>query len=458
MKCAVVVTIGPDEAEDCAACRATVESAWAQSRGPFSNIEIMPVEGASLAELRNRGIDRAREAGCEWIFFVAARNLVNSSAFGDFAPFHAKHDAVWGNICDNDPGTNNFVLRPGQIVRATRVEDILNCTPDLALGMDHFVRTSCADEVRFDGRMEVGEDYAYCLEVWSKFRAAKVLQIFTVERHMPSRAAGTPWRVAVDTLIEARRRAILAAVDDGRPDTDWNAQKLAAFSAPPSRMSARVITVMGHDKSEGSARRCIESAHAFGVDAEIFAAVTPATVHALAMRERIRFTDDGSEFSNADAAKSCFMSHYMLWKQCVAENVEMLVLEHDAVFVDVLPKLENVMMVNLGKPSYGQFSTPSKPGHFSLFSKARGHLPGTHAYLITPRSAARLVEFARRKGAQPADVFLNKVDFPFITEVFPWPIVADDSFSLVQTEEGCRSKHNFGDAYRALADEQYCEA
>lgn len=458
MKCAVVVTIGPDEAEHYAACRASIESAWAQSPGAFSDIEIVPVDGTPLAASRNRGIDRAREAGCEWIFFVAARNLVNSSAFEDFAPFHAKHDAVWGNICDNDPATGTFALRAGQIVRATRIEDILNSAPDLTFGMDHFVRTSCADEIRFHGETGFGEDYAYCLDIWSRFRAAKVLQIFTVERRMPSRAAGTPWRVAVDALVEARRQEILAAIDDDGAASDWNAQKLAAFSMPPSRMSARVIAVIGHEKSESSARRCVESARAFGVEAEIFPAVTPANVHALAMRERIRFTDDGSEFSNPDAAKSCFMSHYMLWKQCVAENVEMLVLEHDAVFVDMLPQLENVMMVNLGRPSYGQFSTPSKPGHFSLFSKARGHLPGTHGYLISPRAAARLVEFAWRKGAQPADVFLNKTDFPFITEVFPWPIMADDNFSLVQTEEGCRSKHNFGSDYRALADKQYCEA
>ena len=44
--------------------------------------------------------------------------------------------------------------------------------------------------------------------------------------------------------------------------------------------------------------------------------------------------------------------------------------------------------------------------------------------------------------AEPADVFINKKRFPWMTEYYPWPVVCDDSFSTIQNQAGCVAKHN----------------
>src|SRR3546814_4704911 len=65
----------------------------------------------SPAERCNTGIDIARSRDCEWIFFLNAMDLLNASAFVDFAHYHADLDAVWGNICENILGTNDEIGR-----------------------------------------------------------------------------------------------------------------------------------------------------------------------------------------------------------------------------------------------------------------------------------------------------------------------------------------------------------
>jgi hypothetical protein len=42
----------------------------------------------------------------------------------------------------------------------------------------------------------------------------------------------------------------------------------------------------------------------------------------------------------------------------------------------------------------------------------------------------------------PTDVFLNLNSFAFLQEFYPWPVEARDSFTTIQSEIGCRAKHN----------------
>ena len=41
------------------------------------------------------------------------------------------------------------------------------------------------------------------------------------------------------------------------------------------------------------------------------------------------------------------------------------------------------------------------------------------------------------------DIYLKKDNFPWLTEYYPWPVMADDSFSCIQLDEGCKAKHNY---------------
>lgn len=77
-----------------------------------------------------------------------------------------------------------------------------------------------------------------------------------------------------------------------------------------------------------------------------------------------------------------------------------------------------------------------------MFSKVGGYMPGAHAYVVSPRGARKLLHQASVKPG-PTDLFLNKHDFPFISEYYPWPIMADDSVSTIQHDIGCIAKHNY---------------
>jgi len=215
MKCAVVVPVAPDQLQYLDACRSSVERAWAHGSGPFDGLEFLPVEDAvgdaTPAERRNRGVDLAREKDCAWIFFLDARDLLNLSAFVDFSRFHEDFDAVWGNICENKLGANEVVVRAKQIMCATSIDDILSRAPENTLRMGHFVRVEVADAVRFDTETEVCEDYKYYLDVWERFRCAKVAHIFSIERRPAQLDVMSPggaiWNQVADLLVAARLRS-----------------------------------------------------------------------------------------------------------------------------------------------------------------------------------------------------------------------------------------------------------
>ena len=204
-------------------------------------------------------------------------------------------------------------------------------------------------------------------------------------------------------------------------------------------MIAKVITLMNMPQSVKVAKRCIESGAAYGIHVENFNAVTPKTVDQFVYDEQIDtrfFKEKYSRFKNALAA---FSSHYSLWKECYQTKQNYLILEHDAVFVDDIPTFLLGDIVNLGQPSYGKIETPSKLGEGPLSSKP--FLPGAHGYYITPKGAWDLILRAKIK-AKPTDVYIHQDNFK-ITEFYPWPIQARDTFTTIQREEGIQAKFSY---------------
>ena len=213
-------------------------------------------------------------------------------------------------------------------------------------------------------------------------------------------------------------------------------------------MKAYVITIKSNKKSYESARRCIRSAGRMGVEVEMFNAITPAdSPIKIASDKNIPtdlFEEVYSRFNNCLAA---FLSHHTLWERCVELKEPVLVLEHDAVFVNQLPPFFTGKIVNLGKPSYGKYNTPPMLGENPLISKR--YLPGAHGYYIEPAGAKQLIETAQTKAA-PTDVYINLENFPDIKEYYPWPVEAKDGFTTIQNENGCLAKHNYSDKYEIL--------
>lgn len=204
-------------------------------------------------------------------------------------------------------------------------------------------------------------------------------------------------------------------------------------------MIAKVITLMNTPQSVKVAKRCINSAAGYGIHVQHFDAVTPKTVDQLVYDHEIDtrfFKEKYSRYKNALAA---FMSHFSLWRECFISQENYLILEHDAVFVDDIPTFLRGDIINLGKPSYGKVLPMNKLGEGPLSSKP--FLPGAHGYYITPAGAKELI-VESKKMAKPTDVFIRKEKFE-ITEYYPWPIEARDSFTTIQRQEGIESKHNY---------------
>ena len=202
-------------------------------------------------------------------------------------------------------------------------------------------------------------------------------------------------------------------------------------------MISYIITMLNNSKSVNASKKCTESAKQFGYYPIIFKAITPED-------------DPIKIFKRDNLPMCCFLSHRELWKLTIKKNQAILVLEHDAIFKNKIPN-EVVFsnFVNVGKPSYGNYRTPKREGIYELFSKQGGYLPGTHAYVVSPDGAKQLLNYAQHSPA-PADLFLNKDNFPWLQECYPWPVEADDSFTTIQKVEGSAAKHNFNEKYEII--------
>lgn len=215
------------------------------------------------------------------------------------------------------------------------------------------------------------------------------------------------------------------------------------------RFKGYVVTLMDMPQSVESAKRCIESADKFGVNAMMFTAVPKATAMEQLKSEGLTLSKFDETYSNTPAVIGNFVSQYRIWKLIAASKDPAIVLEHDAVFTGRLPNMKG-HIINLGKPSYGHFETKENPGIYPMFSKKGGYIPGAHGYYLTPVGAQQLINKAKEFGAAPCDLFLCKANFPDILELYPWVVEARDSFSTIQKEKGCLAKHNYNKKYTLL--------
>ena len=209
-------------------------------------------------------------------------------------------------------------------------------------------------------------------------------------------------------------------------------------------MKASVITIIDNDRSRQVADRCIQSAKRNGLDVAYFRAWTPKDAPIkIASQENLPIDGFEEKYSRFNNVLSAFLSHYSLWKITAAGTQPHVIFEHDAIITNPIPTLQGDI-VNLGKPSYGRFNTPSVLGEGPLISKR--YFPGAHAYYITPKGAQQLIDKAK-VSAGPTDVFINLDNFPNLKEYYPWCAEARDSFTTIQNKTGCLAKHNYGEAY-----------
>ena len=217
-------------------------------------------------------------------------------------------------------------------------------------------------------------------------------------------------------------------------------------------MMISIITIEDNPRSVESSKRCYDSCIEHGIAPGYIStlpAVTPSTVESVNNVFGVEYTSDfdrdGEKYSKPDRAFAAFLSHYRSWWQCYNRDVNTIVLEHDALLTNKIPNTLQGDIVNLGKPSYGKYNNiKDYYVEVDLFSKP--YLPGAHGYFITPVGAELLMDRAK-EHAQPTDLFISNKNFPgIIKEYYPWPIVADDSFTTIQNRGGCLAKHNYSES------------
>ncbi len=211
-------------------------------------------------------------------------------------------------------------------------------------------------------------------------------------------------------------------------------------------MQSYVICIESNKHSVEAANRCIESGKKFGYTIEKHPAYCPDDdPHKIFKEEGLPVSEFkiDARFSRLEPCMCGFLSHRSLWIKAFKENKQLLILEHDAIFTDKIPlNIGFDGLISFGRPSYGQYRKAKKPGVYKMFSKVGGYMPGAHAYVVSPRGARKLLHHAAQKPG-PTDLFLNKHDFPFISEYYPWPVMADDKVSTIQHDIGCIAKHNY---------------
>lgn len=217
-------------------------------------------------------------------------------------------------------------------------------------------------------------------------------------------------------------------------------------------MKAYIVTLTNLLDSVRVATRAMLSALDHGLDAEMVPGVWRDEARFQAANEGLTIGEWDEKYSNTEAVIGNFVAQYRLWKQISRSPAPAIIMEHDAVVVAPIPPIPSEFgLVNLGKPSFGKTPEPiiGERGLYPLFSRPN-KLPGAHGYYVTPAFASQLVSAAKRKGAMPVDVFISPQRFAGIHEFYPWPIEAHDSFTTIQKERGCVSKHNYGEGYRIL--------
>jgi len=196
-------------------------------------------------------------------------------------------------------------------------------------------------------------------------------------------------------------------------------------------MKAFIIAIEDWALSRRYGQRALNSLRQFGLDAELFDAVTPSTVdeteQVYEVRPRQRFvTVHLSDPDKRPFMRSCFMSHYALWQKCIDLGEPLVIAEHDTVMTrtwdnpdfsgDVLTL--NVLRTKAGRVPDDHFAPTgihTYPADFNVgvvdivagSERRAARLNGAHFYVIKPEGAAKLSNIAREDGYINPDDMTN---------------------------------------------------
>jgi GR25 family glycosyltransferase involved in LPS biosynthesis len=196
-------------------------------------------------------------------------------------------------------------------------------------------------------------------------------------------------------------------------------------------MKAYFITNIENDEAAAVGHRHVNLVNSKGsFEAEIYEAVKGKEAYDIFKTYNIKFLDEKYQtgefvernrqmtYDKKEGVAGCFASHYMLWQRCVAADESIGIFEYDAKQIADMPAVEfdNVLYLSAwrnwdGTDSDKYFEKRTEQGIHDYIGYNRwGYnncMSGTHAYLIKPHAAQKLIDVAHKKGWFPVDRFFS---------------------------------------------------
>jgi GR25 family glycosyltransferase involved in LPS biosynthesis len=206
-------------------------------------------------------------------------------------------------------------------------------------------------------------------------------------------------------------------------------------------MKAYAITIAGNAISEKGTEGLIHSSkvNGNGFKIEVFNAVVPSMVKSVMGGNGLKWNYPWSgqendiksglvksayQTANPDNRIACFLSHWLLWNKCNKINEPILVLEHDAMFVEKLDyeKIIESKFDIIGINSPASATRRAHVFHDIVHKSTTDILPvptvdefnvpqglaGNSAYIIKPNGAKNVLQAVKEYGCWPNDAIMCK--------------------------------------------------
>tara|TARA_B100001057_G_C22687513_1_gene886336 strand:+ start:338 stop:1027 length:690 start_codon:yes stop_codon:yes gene_type:complete len=204
---------------------------------------------------------------------------------------------------------------------------------------------------------------------------------------------------------------------------------------------AKIIYLSEVEFSVQISKSCIEQAKKFDVEVIPFKGVhghnSSEFLEELSLKPKYFFKN------GRRGVIGCFLSHYLLWKECVKTNRPYLILEHDGYFINKLPtnildSFDDVLKLDDESPyleNYDEKLAAHKSFEVTRYYNANAkdldlnetgnYMHGTYSYMIKPKGAEKLILWINKNGFLPSDIQMGdkivdiKVVKPTIARLHP---------------------------------------
>ncbi len=183
---------------------------------------------------------------------------------------------------------------------------------------------------------------------------------------------------------------------------------------------SKIIFLSEIEFSKKIAESCIEQARKFGINVIPFKGVhgynSEAILKKFSLKQKYFFK------GGRRGVIGCFLSHYLLWLECIRFNKPYLILEHDGYFIrnlerGILDKFDDVLKLDNENPYNDDYDNKvNESAEFKVkkynnpnpknteLNETGNYLKGAYSYIIKPKAAKKIIEWIKINGFLPADV------------------------------------------------------